>query len=317
MKYYLYKLYFTNGATYIGLHREKNPNDGYITSSSYYKKHKDLFDRREIILECKDNETLEIMESIAIMADIVANPQNVNYNKGAWLSRDRSHFDRGFAGAANGMYGKKMKDVMTPEAYEKMRQNWKKAQQGRGGRFSKEGKQKWREAQQHRRLINRQIKEAHKVNKRAIPHYWYYNPETKKETYSITQPEGWIKGRLPHEFWPEERKRVYKEHHSFNAYARMTPEKYAEVCRKNKEHSTGTVWVTNGVDNKHLLQGQDIPEGYWLGMTWRRRKPKEDLHSGDMAYTNGIKNTWVHKGDTPPEGYYKGWTKRNNLWQKQ
>ena len=118
MRYYIYKLSFRNGATYIGKHTEKKENDGYITSSSYYKKHKDLLERRDIILEVKDIETLDIMETICIMQDICANPLNVNYNYGAWL--DKSHFDRGFVGVANGMYGRKH----NIEAKNKMKAAW-------------------------------------------------------------------------------------------------------------------------------------------------------------------------------------------------
>ena len=60
-KFYIYKLTFRNGCTYIGKHHQKKDFDQYITSSSYYKKHKDLLEKREIILEVKDIETLDIM----------------------------------------------------------------------------------------------------------------------------------------------------------------------------------------------------------------------------------------------------------------
>lgn len=311
---YIYKLYFTNGATYIGLHREKKVNDGYITSSSYYKKHPDLFDRREILLECQDNQTLEIMETIAILSDIASNPLNVNYNKGAWM--DNTKFDRGYSGPANGMYGKKLRDTMSEEKWEA----WKAAhRRPRGGPWSRYNKQKRKDANRRRAEINSQIRQAHqaaKINKRSIKHYWCYNPETRVETYLPEIPEGFVKGRLPYEWWPEERKQSYRKNHSVNAYAALSPEKYKEVCQKNREHQLGRIWITNGAENRPVYQGEEIPDGWRLGVTQKNKKKYDGKHNGDKAYTNGIKNIWVHEGDTPPEGYYKGWTKRESVWRK-
>lgn len=97
---YIYKVYFANGCTYIGKHTEKKENDGYITSSSYYKKHKDLYERREILIEhLPDDDVLDIMETLCIFHDICESPYNVNYNKGAWMNN--SKFDNG---PVNGKY---------------------------------------------------------------------------------------------------------------------------------------------------------------------------------------------------------------------
>ena len=77
-KFFIYKLTFRNGCTYIGKHHQKKDFDQYIISSSYYKKHKDLLEKREIILEVKDIETLDIMETICILGDAAENELNVN-----------------------------------------------------------------------------------------------------------------------------------------------------------------------------------------------------------------------------------------------
>lgn len=104
-RWYIYKITFMNGCTYIGKHHQIKENDSYITSSSYYKKHKDLLEKREIILDnLPDADTCDIMETICILSDICNNPYNVNYNKGAWMNN--SKFDRGFRGPSNGMWGK-------------------------------------------------------------------------------------------------------------------------------------------------------------------------------------------------------------------
>ena len=117
-KFYIYKLTFRNGCTYIGKHHQKKDFDQYITSSSYYKKHKDLLEKREIILEVKDIETLDIMETICILGDSAENELNVNYNYGAWLNK--SKFDRGYTGASNRMFERKHSDL----ARMKMKAKW-------------------------------------------------------------------------------------------------------------------------------------------------------------------------------------------------
>ena len=119
-RFYIYKLTFRNGCTYIGKHHQKRDFDTYITSSAYYNKHKDLLEKREIILDVKDIETLDIMETICILGDIAENRLNVNYNYGAWINN--SKFDRGFCGAANGMYGKSQSEL----ARIKMKAKWTK-----------------------------------------------------------------------------------------------------------------------------------------------------------------------------------------------
>lgn len=85
MRYYIYKLTFASGATYIGQHTEKHDQDEYISSSSYLKNHpEDILTHREILLYVKDKETLDIMETLCIRADKCENPKNVNKNFGNW-----------------------------------------------------------------------------------------------------------------------------------------------------------------------------------------------------------------------------------------
>ncbi len=87
--YYVYKLTFKSGKTYIGLHIQKKSNDNYITSSSYYKKHpEDGILLREILIFCKDRETLSFMETWCILSDKAYNGNNnVNHNIGAFVHR--------------------------------------------------------------------------------------------------------------------------------------------------------------------------------------------------------------------------------------
>lgn len=88
MKYYIYKLTFASGATYIGQHTEKVENDGYVSSSVYMQRHpEDKLINREILIEVKDKETLDIMETLCIRADKCSNPKNVNGTMGNWHFR--------------------------------------------------------------------------------------------------------------------------------------------------------------------------------------------------------------------------------------
>ena len=83
-KYYIYKLTFDDGSTYIGSHIQNYENDGYITSSIYAKTHS--IKNREIILWLDDPMTMNIMETICIMEDRQTSNNNVNGNKGAYAS---------------------------------------------------------------------------------------------------------------------------------------------------------------------------------------------------------------------------------------
>jgi hypothetical protein len=86
-------------------------------------------------------------------------------------------------------------------------------------------------------------------------------------------------------------------------------------------------WYTNGMDNKYIKQGDDIPEGYYKGRTISsetRQHIKEaahnrtdeekartsKLHSDDtsrrMWVTNGIIDKYIYKDTQIPEGFTPG-----------
>lgn len=83
-KYYIYKLTFDDGSTYIGSHIQNKENDGYITSSVYAEKHN--IKNREILLWLDDPITMNIMETICIIEDRQESLNNVNGNKGNYAS---------------------------------------------------------------------------------------------------------------------------------------------------------------------------------------------------------------------------------------
>lgn len=86
-KFYIYKITFASGRTYVGQHTQRKSNDTYITSSVYFKKYgnNDPIVSRDILIYVKDFETLNIMETICILMDKASNTNNVNGNLGGWV----------------------------------------------------------------------------------------------------------------------------------------------------------------------------------------------------------------------------------------
>ena len=86
--YQIYKVTFEDGKTYVGQHKhnKNDPNDEYITSSTYYKEgHK--VTKKDILLDCKDEITMDIMETICILEDKAENgDNNVNGNLGGMMN---------------------------------------------------------------------------------------------------------------------------------------------------------------------------------------------------------------------------------------
>ena len=280
-RYYIYKLTFMNGCTYIGKHHQINKNDKYITSSSYYhnKGGKDILLKREILLDnLPDSDICDIMETLCILHDRAENINNVNYNKGAWIS---NQFDRGFSGKENGMYGKSVESVVGKEKWQEI---WKKSLETRRKNFADKvangyvpeyiRRKRRIEINKHFREINSLIRKAHKEYDsyiKSLPKRWYYNKETLKETYWYEQPgPEWILGRVPHSLWTDGKKKSYAEKHSFNPIERMSAEAVFERNRKLSENQKGKVCFTNGKRNVFLRQGQDIPEGFWKGCTFEK-----------------------------------------------
>jgi hypothetical protein len=121
-------------------------------------------------------------------------------------------------------------------------------------------------------------------------HYWFYNPETLVETYLPECPDGFVKGRLPHSLWSEERKKSYAEKHSFNPFRNWDIARIEEYAQNQAERQKGKVCYTNGKNNIYLFQGQDIPEGYYKGCTfekselyWATRKKKGYNNQGEKV----------------------------------
>lgn len=92
--FYIYKITFSNGATYIGSHIQYKTNDNYTCSSRYYKRHPELkIEKREILFYLPTLEQMNVMESICIMDDKCYSVFNVNGNYGNYITNFHSSLD--------------------------------------------------------------------------------------------------------------------------------------------------------------------------------------------------------------------------------
>lgn len=92
--FYIYKLTFKSGKTYIGSHKQTKERDTYITSSSYYLRHhnEDPLIKREILIEVESQYQMDFLETWCILSDKAYNKDNVNYNLGNFFHRFSNAF---------------------------------------------------------------------------------------------------------------------------------------------------------------------------------------------------------------------------------
>ena len=305
-RYYLYKIEWSNGKTYIGKHVQTTSRDNYVTSSFYFKKHPELEYTRHEFFETNSPDKLDVMETICIMQDVRDNPQgNVNGNWGALFGSET--FNKGRYGELNGMWGHKLSDFMTQEEIDIMNVHREESRKSfweakiKGGHVTHQMKlEKIRKAAKIRQEVNRQIREAHRKaqeEERKKPKRWYYNTDTLKETYWWRDPSidfggKWILGRLPHDLWPEERKESYKIKHSFNPIERMSEYEREERSNKLSQAQSGKVCYTDGTTNVYLRQGQDVPDGFYRGCTFTKTPLYIATRTGRKK---GSKNKWQIK----------------------
>ena len=100
--------------------------------------------------------------------------------------------------------------------------------------------------------------------------HWFYNAETKQETYSEEQPKGFIKGRLPYQFWSAERKKSYREK---KASSKIVVRDFHKNKSLNDLEHKGfyliykTVNLVNGKTyiGQHKYENENNPLGNYIG----------------------------------------------------
>lgn len=228
--YFVYKTKCkVNGKIYIGAHKTKNINDGYIGSgtllSNAIRKYGNEMFEREIIKFFENEEEMYAYESVLVNEEFLKREDIYNLSLGG-LGGDRSKFiseegkkrrSEKMMGAGNHFYGKKhdrkTREKISKKLLEKD-ENWRKSNASNAGKKnlgkirSQESKNKYSEISKNRRS--------------------YVCPYCEKEG----------------------------QYNSMIGY-------HGEKCRMNPT-AEKRIWVNNGLNNKLVVES-NIPEGYRIG----------------------------------------------------
>lgn len=72
-------------------------------------------------------------------------------------------------------------------------------------------------------------------------------------------------------------------------------------------YQLGNHWYNNGVKNKRIKEGSEVPDGYMPGYIASNKQ------KGMMYYNNGIINKRIKEGSEVPEGFVKGQLRKSSL----
>ena len=203
MRYYIYKITFQSGRTYVGQHTERKVNDKYVTSSTYHKRNpNDLITKREVLLEVSDKETLNIMETICIMADKRDNDLNVNGTLGGMVLKYCYTWPRTIEyreKLSRSKKGQKMSDEQKKKLSEAHigKPAWNKGLHPERMKHSEEWKLQNSKRMKHqwdtgKRQVSEAFKQAARTN--AVGRKWFTDGTTCVMVYEC--PEGFRPGRI-------------------------------------------------------------------------------------------------------------------------
>lgn len=273
-KYYIYKLYFKSGKTYIGQHTQRKKNDKYVTSSTYYKRHKedDPLEKREIILEVKDLETLNIMETICIMQDKAENgKQNVNGNLGGYVSWKIMEW--------------------TPERRKKVSEAHK------GKKVSEETRKKLSERNKGKKL---QDSTRRKISEKAKGRVSPMKGKKRSEQYKEKMSLFWKNYYKTHEGTNKGKKLNLSDEQRENLRKRASGKKWSEEARrKMSENRKGK--KLGPMTESHKKKVGEASHASFLNS---EKKRKGLNHKGHKHWTNGKEHKF--QKDCPGEGWYEG-----------
>lgn len=85
---------------------------------------------------------------------------------------------------------------------------------------------------------------------------------------------------------------------------------HSEAIKGEKNGRYGKICYTNGEKNLILSEEEEVPEGFYKGMTQNRSKTPP-CKKGFSIYTDGKINLYLYPGELIPKGFYKGITRKN------
>lgn len=251
-KFYIYKLIFESGKSYVGQHTQYVEDDGYVTSSSYYKRNKNIdpVRSREILIFVDDTFTLDLLETICIFADKAENgSKNVNYNWG---------------GYANGMVGGWNKGIpMNESTKKKISETCKLIPHQTGFKHTVETKEKMSKAHKGFRHTE---ESKQKISNSKLGHVMDdYTKQRLLEANLGKTP--WNKGKKATDEVKKKLSESHKGQIPWNKGIKMTEEqrkKSSEAHKGQLAPNKGCKWYNNGVVNKMF---KEPPDDTWvLGM---------------------------------------------------
>jgi len=274
MRYYIYKIEFEDGSSYIGSHVEKFENDGYITSSSYYLNNNSKIVKRDILCECKDFYTMNFVESIAIMDDKSFSNKNVNGNYGNWY-----HNFCGFHGHHSQNTKNKISNSfknMDPKKKKEWKEKISKLSKNR--EVSEETRKKHRDywkslSKKEKKLIFKKCINTRKAENKlnlsketknkisdSLKEYYKENPgpwtgrthsnETKiKISNSLKGKPSWNSGKIMTDEWKAE----HKANLGKRKGSKLTEEQKS-LIRKNSKNAVHIKNIKNGIEYYSIRQ---------------------------------------------------------------
>ena len=176
-KFYIYKITFSDGSTYIGSHIQYKENDKYVCSSRYFQRHSELkIISREILFYLPSLEQMNIMETISIISDKCNSPKNINGNYGNWLYNFHSKLDcpwnkgikmsQEFKDKISETESEPLICIETMEIIKNTQENGHFAEVARGERFTADGKHYRKISKEEKeKILSGNLEETKKLNK--------------------------------------------------------------------------------------------------------------------------------------------------------
>lgn len=245
--YYIYKLTFESGKSYVGCHIQKKLNDNYITSSTYAKRNpNDKISKREILINVNDYDTLCVMETICIMADKRDNPDNVNGNLGNYCMK----------------FVKRFKGFHQPQSQKDKLSQWHKTS---GYHHSKETIEKLKRpcSKEAKKKISETLKRKYQTGelKPSRPRSMLGRKHSEETKQKMSEAR---KSAPKRKFYTNGKSNILLTEDMSIPEGFHPGRTLPKAC---SEKQKDLIWYTNGQKNIRLHKGEIPPEGFYKGST--------------------------------------------------